>query len=68
MSPLSVPTDTCWCSPWGCDEVSKEERSWLSFLLEILMRKLRVKLTWTAEFTAIICRPDIDLVIIGLWA
>lgn len=30
-----------------------------------LPRKLWLPLTYTAEFTAIICRPDIDMVVIG---
>lgn len=26
--------DTCWYFSWSCDEVRKEQRSWLCFLLE----------------------------------
>lgn len=29
-----VSMDTWWCFSWACDEVRKEQRSWLCFLLE----------------------------------
>lgn len=50
-----------------CDEVRKEQRSRLCFPSEAPDEEAETSLTWTAELTAIICRPDIDLVIIGLW-